>query len=76
MTAVNARPQVMFLTTVEVAELLRISRRTLEGMRVEGTGPRYLKVGPGKRSRVIYREQEVVTWLEQFNFRSTSEYPS
>lgn len=66
---------VMFLTTVEVAGLLRISRRTLERMRVDGTGPRYLKVGPGKKSRVLYRQQEVVTWLEQFNFSSTSEYP-
>jgi excisionase family DNA binding protein len=65
----------MFLTTIEVAELLRVSRRTLERMRVEGTGPRYLKVGPGKRSRVIYRQQEVMAWLETFNFGSTSEYP-
>jgi len=64
----------MFLTTIEVAEILRVSRRTLERMRVEGTGPRYLKVGPGKRSRVIYREQEILTWLETFNFGSTSEY--
>ncbi len=64
----------MVLTTVEVAELLRISRRTLERMRVEGTGPRYLKVGPGKRSRVIYRQQDILTWLEAFHFSSTSEY--
>jgi len=65
----------MFLTTIEVAEMLRVSRSTLERMRVDGTGPRYLKVGPGKRSRVIYREQEILTWLETFNFGSTSEYP-
>ncbi len=76
MTEAGAAQQVMFLTTVEVAGLLRISRRTLERMRVEGTGPRYLKVGPGKKSRVLYRQQEVVTWLEQYNFSSTSEYGS
>lgn len=64
----------LFLTTIEVADLLRISRRTLERMRVEGTGPRYLKVGPGKRSRVLYRQQEVEDWLARFNFASTSEY--
>jgi excisionase family DNA binding protein len=64
----------LFLTTIEVAALLRISRRTLERMRVEGTGPRYLKVGPGKRSRVLYRQQEVEDWLARFNFGSTSEY--
>jgi hypothetical protein len=63
-----------FLTTIEVAGILRISRRTLERMRVEGTGPRYLKVGPGKRSRVLYRQQDVEDWLARFNFGSTSEY--
>ena len=62
------------MTTIEVAELLRISRRTLERMRVEGTGPRYLKVGPGKRSRVLYRQQEVLAWMDKFQFSSTSEY--
>ncbi|MEQ1718129.1 MAG: helix-turn-helix domain-containing protein, partial [Hyphomicrobium sp.] len=56
------------------AELLRISRRTLERMRVDGTGPRYLKVGPGKRSRVLYRQSEVLAWLERQTYGSTSEY--
>lgn len=64
----------LFLTTIEVAEMLRISRRTLERMRVEGTGPQYLKVGPGKRSRVLYREQDVLDWLNRYQFGSTSEY--
>lgn len=64
----------MFLTTIEVADRLRISRRTLERMRVEGTGPRYIKVGPGKRSRVLYREVDVVEWINRFQFGSTSEY--
>lgn len=66
----------LFLTTIEVAEMLRISRRTLERMRVEGTGPRYLKVGPGKRSRVLYRVQDVDRWLCSFEFGSTSAYAS
>ena len=64
----------LFLTTIEVAEMLRLSRRTLERMRVEGTGPRYLKAGPGKRSRVLYREADVLSWLERYQFGSTSEY--
>ncbi|MEQ1712738.1 MAG: helix-turn-helix domain-containing protein [Hyphomicrobium sp.] len=67
-------PSLLFLTTIEVAGMLRISRRTLERMRVEGTGPRYLKVGPGKRSRVLYRQADVETWLARFHFGSTSEY--
>lgn len=63
-----------FLTTIEVAEMLRISRRTLERMRVEGTGPRYIKVGPGKRSRVLYGQGDVEDWLARFSYGSTSEY--
>jgi predicted DNA-binding transcriptional regulator AlpA len=68
-------PSLLFLTTIEVAGMLRISRRTLERMRVEGTGPRYLKVGPGKRSRVLYRQLDVEDWLGKFHYGSTSEYP-
>jgi predicted DNA-binding transcriptional regulator AlpA len=67
-------PALWFLTTIEVADMLRISRRTLERMRVEGTGPRYIKVGPGKRSRVLYRQGDVEDWLGRFHFGSTSEY--
>jgi predicted DNA-binding transcriptional regulator AlpA len=66
----------VFLISSEAADLLRISRRTLERMRVEGTGPRYLKVGPGKRSRVLYRQADVLAWLEEHSFGSTSEYPA
>ena len=67
-------PELTFLTSVEAADLLRVSRRTLERMRIEGTGPRYLKVGPGKRSRVIYRQSDIMTWLDRQSFASTSEY--
>jgi len=71
MAAMNT---LVFFTTIEVAEKLRISRRTLERMRVDGTGPRYRKVGPGKRSRVLYLEHDVLEWIGKFSFGSTSEY--
>ena len=64
----------LFMTSDEAAGMLRISKRTLERMRVEGTGPRYLKVGPGKRSRVLYRMAEVEAWLNRHSYGSTSEY--
>lgn len=73
MTAAN--PALMFMTSKETAAILRVSSRTLERMRVEGNGPRYLKVGPGKRARVLYRLIDVDTWLAKYNFGSTSEYP-
>ena len=62
------------LTTVEAAAFLRLSPRTLERFRVEGTGPKFLKAGAGKRARVLYEPQELKVWLERFAFKSTSEY--
>lgn len=60
-------PALIFLTSNEAADLLRISRRTLERMRVDGSGPRHIKVGAGKRSRVLYRETEIDAWLTKFS---------
>lgn len=65
-----------FLTTQEAAEILRLKPRTLEALRVEGTGPRYFKMGPGKRARVVYTRADLTAWVESFAFRSTSEYPT
>ncbi|MBT3069263.1 helix-turn-helix domain-containing protein [Rhodomicrobium sp. Az07] len=62
------------LTTVEAAAFLRLSPRTLEDMRVTGTGPRYFKLGPGKRSKVVYRKEDLEAWFTRFGFNSTSEY--
>lgn len=68
-------PALVFLISSEAAGLMRISRRTLERMRVDGTGPRYIKAGPGKRSRVLYRQSELLAWLDRQSYGSTSEYP-
>lgn len=62
------------MTSPEAAEYLRLSARTLEGMRVDGTGPRFYKVGPGRRAKVVYRVADLEDWLRQFQFGSTSEY--
>ncbi len=74
---VTARnPALVFLTSNEAADLLRLSRRTLERWRLEGNGPRYIKLGVGKRSRVVYREAEIEAWVSRSSFGSTSEYPT
>jgi len=62
------------LTTIEAAEYLRLSPRTLEDMRVTGNGPHYYKLGPGKRSKVVYRREDLESWAQRFSFGSTSEY--
>ena len=63
-----------YLTNNEAAEFLKISPRTLERLRVTGTGPSFLKAGIGKRSRVLYKHSEIVEWLENNRYQSTSEY--
>jgi len=59
----------ILLTTREAARLLKVSTKTLERMRVEGTGPAFYKAGRAVR----YRMQDLLAWLESHRFTSTSE---
>ena len=63
-----------YLTADEAADHLRVSAKTLERWRVEGSGPRFFKAGPGLRSRVLYRQSDLEKWVEGFCYSSTSEY--
>lgn len=63
-----------YLTTEEAARFLRLSPKTLERFRLEGHGPPFFKLGPGKRARVLYKKDELVQWIESRRFGSTSEY--
>ena len=65
-----------YLTTVEAADFVRLSPRTLERLRVDGTGPKFIKAGRGKRARVLYRVADLKEWLESDVYQSTSEYPA
>jgi excisionase family DNA binding protein len=59
-----------YVTTLEAAELLHLSPRTLERRRSRGDGPRFHRAG----RRVLYRVSEIEAWLESNGFNSTSEY--
>ena len=48
------------LTSDEVADILRISLRTLYNWRVRRYGPRGLKVG----GSLVYRERDIEAWLD------------
>ena len=63
-----------YLNSEEAARILRMSARTLERMRVEGSGPKYLKAGRGTRARVLYRPADIDAWLDGQTYQSTSEY--
>lgn len=72
-TATNSN-EPEYLTTPEAAAFLRVSASTLERYRVVGGGPPFLKVGNGKRNRVLYRQGDLRAWLENTAFKSTSDY--
>lgn len=53
----------IFLTTEELADMLRKSPRTIEDWRLDGKGPDYIKLGLGQTARIIYPMKNVETWL-------------
>jgi hypothetical protein len=48
------------LTTEEVAALIRTTPAGVANMRYRGVGPRGIRAG----KRVLYRESEVLAWLD------------
>jgi excisionase family DNA binding protein len=60
------------LTQDEVAELCKLSVRTLERLRVTSGGPKYLKI----RNSVRFRPADVEAWLASRLRGSTSEEPA
>ena len=70
----SPNPADRFLTTVVCAAMLRLSPRTLERMRVDGVGPRYVKAGPGIRSRVLYLLTDIAARIEARRYSSMSDY--
>ena len=61
----------LVLNTEQVADRLGLSTSTLAKMRLSGGGPAYSKLG----RRVVYRPEDLETWIAANRFQSTSEYP-
>jgi predicted DNA-binding transcriptional regulator AlpA len=57
------------LTQSECAELLRLSERTLERLRVSGLGPKFVRCGRSIR----YRVADLESWVSSRVVGSTSE---
>lgn len=49
------------LTTAQLAELLQVPPRTIDDWAYHGTGPRYSRVGKGRR----YARRDVERWLDE-----------
>lgn len=61
--------QSKFLDSTQLAERLTNRKNTIEGWRVKGIGPRYVKIG----RLVRYRIEDVDAWLEAQTRTSTSQ---
>lgn len=59
--------QYRFLTTDELAVMLRLSPRTIENMRLDGRGPAYLRFGKSGKAAVRYRLADVSAWLDKWH---------
>jgi predicted DNA-binding transcriptional regulator AlpA len=57
------------LNAREAARFLGLAPSTLAKLRLSGTGPVYCKLG----RRVIYRQQDLASWLESRVARDTSD---
>ena len=57
------------LKTAEAADYTRFAVATLERLRLQGNGPRFIKAGKSVR----YRKADLDAWLESRLVRSTSE---
>lgn len=62
------------LDNEQTAALLGIKPNTLEVWRHKGKGPPFVKLGTAPQAPVRYRRAEVVAWVEQRLYASTSAY--
>lgn len=56
------------MSSDEAASYLGYSRGTLANLRINGTGPRYIK-----RGKVLYMREDLDSWLEERRVTSTTE---
>lgn len=66
----NPTRQDEFLTTEETANYLKIAVPTLEGYRVKGIGPSFVKLG----RRVVYSRADLDAYAAANKHKSTSSY--
>lgn len=58
-TTFEEQIQDRLLTTIDLSKRWGIKPNTLEIARVRGTGPKFIRLGPGKRAFIRYRLKDV-----------------
>lgn len=61
-------------TNQQTADLLGIKPNTLEIWRLHAKGPIFRKLGTTKSAPIRYAEADVIKWLDEQSFASTSAY--
>ena len=67
------RDDLELLNTAEAAQLLKCREQTLRKQRMQGRGPRFIRMGDGPNARVCYRLSDIRTWIDRRVRTSTAE---
>jgi predicted DNA-binding transcriptional regulator AlpA len=59
--------------TKYAADFIGCAERTLMCWRVNGSGPRYVKLGAGKKAAVRYRMSDILAWVEAQGRENTAQ---
>ena len=62
----------ILLTEAEAAELLRITPRTMENLRLGKRGPRHIRLAAVGVGKVVYDLRDIQRWLAESTKRSSS----
>ena len=60
------------LSSRQAAAFLGIKANTLKVWRWRGIGPRFVRLGDRPGARVVYRRADILAWIEDRTFDSTS----
>lgn len=58
------------MNEVQTSDMLCVSTRTLQGWRLRGCGPVFVKTGRSVR----YRRRDLIAWMDANTVQSTSQY--
>jgi phage terminase Nu1 subunit (DNA packaging protein) len=59
------KPVPRLMTDVDVARILRVTERTLENWRLNGSGPAFVCLGRQPQHKVVYDWHAVEAWLAE-----------
>jgi predicted DNA-binding transcriptional regulator AlpA len=69
----DAAPRRRAIKEQAVSDITGVPLPTIQKWRMQGKGPRFMKLGTGARSPVRYFEDDVYTWLESCRMASTGQ---